>query len=107
MFKSSKRRFIERLNGLIDEEINLLESLSFLLGDENTIGVDEEMKGDVVIFKRQIKMYQDFKGMISKASMGSKTNDTTKVMNLNEKKIFIQLVKLIASIRKLFGKTAK
>ena len=102
MTKVSIDVFVDSLNDIIDREIKDLNDICSILTDEKTLGVDNEMKSDIETFKQKAQMLKNTKTMIAKAAIGTEHNDSSLIMNMEEKKIFIRLVKIIYFIRKIF-----
>ena len=49
-----------------------------------------------------MKIYKNVRGMIKKASMGTDDFDAKLIMSLEERELFMKLVKLIIRIRRIF-----
>ena len=101
MSKVSHDLFVDRLDGLISKEIQELQELTGLLSDSSTI-VDADLKGDIGILTQKMKIYKNVKGMILKAAAGSEDYDTKTVMSLEERKLFMRLVRFIIRVRRIF-----
>ena len=101
MSKPSQDLFIYKIESFIQQEIDDLTELTELLGDNGTIS-NEDATNDILILKQKMGLFKNIKGMVIKASAGTKDLDTTITMNLEEKKLFIRLVKFIIFIRRIF-----
>jgi hypothetical protein len=101
MSKVSHDLLVDRLDGLISKEIQELQELTGLLSDSSTI-VDADLKGDIGILTQKMKIYTNVKGMIRKAALGSEDFDSKTIMSLEERKLFMRLVRFIIRIRRIF-----
>lgn len=101
MSKPSHDLLVERIDKLIVKEIQELQELTDLLSDSSTIA-DADLKGDIGILTQKMKIYKNVRGMIKKASMGSDEFDSKIIMNLEERKLFMRLVKLLIRVRRIF-----
>ncbi len=101
MSKVSHDLLVDRLDGLISKEIQELQELTDLLSDSSTI-VDADLKGDIGILTQKMKIYKNVKGMIQKAALGSDEFDSRIIMNLEERKLFMRLVRFVIRIRRIF-----
>lgn len=105
MGKPSYDLFIDRLDSLLVKEIEELHDLTELLGGDGTIVDADDVKGDLLILKQKMEIYKNVKGMIKKAAIGNDSLDATLIMNLEEKKLFIKLVKFIGYARRIFKRS--
>tara|TARA_R110000822_G_scaffold33947_4_gene96432 strand:- start:2144 stop:2461 length:318 start_codon:yes stop_codon:yes gene_type:complete len=101
MSKPSHDLFVDRIDSMIAKEIQELQELTELLSDSSTI-VDADLKGDVGILTQKMGIYKNVRGMIKKASLGSDDFDSSVIMNLEERKLFMKIVKLIMRVRRFF-----
>jgi len=101
MSKPSHDLLVEKIDSLIETEIQELQELTELLSDSSTIA-DADLKGDIGILTQKMKIYKNVRGMIKKASMGTDDFDAKIIMSLEERKLFMKLVKLIIRIRRIF-----
>lgn len=99
--KPSDDLFLLKVESIIQDEIDDLKELTELLGDSSTIS-NEDATSDILILKQKMKLFKNIKGMVTKAANGTAEVDTSITMNLEEKKLFIKLVKLIIFVRKIF-----
>jgi hypothetical protein len=86
---------------MIVREVEELQELTELLSDSSTIA-DADLKGDIGILTQKMKIYKNVRGMIKKASMGSEDFDSKTIMSLEERKLFMKLVRVIIRIRRIF-----
>lgn len=101
MSKPSHDLLVDRIDSLIVKEIQELQELVELLSDDSTIA-DADLKGDIGILTQKMKIYKNVRGMIKKASMGSEDLDTKVIMSLEERKLFMKIVRLMIRIRRIF-----
>lgn len=101
MSKPSHDLLVERLDLMIVKEVEELQELTELLSDSSTIA-DADLKGDIGILTQKMKIYKNVRGMIKKASMGSEDFDSKTIMSLEERKLFMKLVRVIIRIRRIF-----
>ena len=101
MSKPSHDLLVERLDSMIVREVEELQELTELLSDSSTIA-DADLKGDIGILTQKMKIYKNVRGMIKKASMGSEDFDSKTIMSLEERKLFMKLVRVIIRIRRIF-----
>ena len=101
MGKPSHDLLVERLDSMIVKEVEELQELTELLSDSSTIA-DADLKGDIGILTQKMKIYKNVRGMIKKASMGSEDFDSKTIMSLEERKLFMKLVRVIIRIRRIF-----
>jgi hypothetical protein len=101
MSKPSHDLLVERLDSMIVKEVEELQELTELLSDSSTIA-DADLKGDIGILTQKMKIYKNVRGMIKKASMGSEDFDSKTIMSLEERKLFMKLVRVIIRIRRIF-----
>tara|TARA_R110000803_G_scaffold154286_1_gene219058 strand:- start:6886 stop:7158 length:273 start_codon:yes stop_codon:yes gene_type:complete len=86
---------------MIVKEVEELQELTELLSDSSTIA-DADLKGDIGILTQKMKIYKNVRGMIKKASIGSEDFDSKTIMSLEERKLFMKLVRVIIRIRRIF-----
>tara|TARA_B110000285_G_scaffold152235_1_gene169953 strand:- start:3088 stop:3405 length:318 start_codon:yes stop_codon:yes gene_type:complete len=101
MSKPSHDLLVERLDLMIVKEVEELQELTELLSDSSTIA-DADLKGDIGILTQKMKIYKNVRGMIKKASIGSEDFDSKTIMSLEERKLFMKLVRVIIRIRRIF-----
>ena len=101
MSKISHDLLVERIDSMIVKEIEELQELTELLSDSSTIA-DADLKGDIGILTQKMKILKNVRGMIQKASMGSDDFDAKTVMSLEERKLFMKLVRVLIYIRRIF-----
>jgi|SaaInlV_120m_DNA_3_1039746.scaffolds.fasta_scaffold04122_6 hypothetical protein len=101
MSKPSHDLLAKKIDSLIVTEIQELQELTELLSDSSTIA-DADLKGDIGILTQKMKIYKNVRGMIKKASMGTDDFDAKLIMSLEERELFMKLVKLIIRIRRIF-----
>ena len=101
MSKPSHDLLVERLDSMIVREVEELQELTELLSDSSTIA-DADLKGDGGILTQKMKIYKNVRGMIKKASIGSEDFDSKTIMSLEERKLFMKLVRVIIRIRRIF-----
>jgi hypothetical protein len=101
MSKPSHDLLVERIDSMIVKEVEELQELTELLSDSSTIA-DADLKGDIGILTQKMKIYKNVRGMIKKASMGSEDFDAKTIMSLEERKLFMKLVRVIIRIRRIF-----
>jgi hypothetical protein len=101
MSKPSHDLLVERIDSMIVKEVEELQELTELLSDSSTIA-DADLKGDIGILTQKMKIYKNVRGMIKKASMGSEDFDSKTIMSLEERKLFMKLVRVIIRIRRIF-----
>tara|TARA_R110000772_G_scaffold31949_2_gene78547 strand:- start:4429 stop:4746 length:318 start_codon:yes stop_codon:yes gene_type:complete len=101
MSKPSHDLLVERIDSMIVKEIGELQELTELLSDSSTIA-DADLKGDVLILTQKMEIFKNVRGMIKKASMGSEDFDAKTIMSLEERKLFMKLVRLLIRVRIMF-----
>jgi len=101
MSKPSHDLLVERIDSMIVKEIKELQELTELLSDSSTIA-DADLKGDVLILTQKMEIFKNVRGMIKKASMGSEDFDAKTIMSLEERKLFMGLVRFVIRIRRIF-----
>lgn len=101
MSKPSHDLLVERIDKLIVKEIQELQELTELLSDSSTIA-DADLKGDIGILTQKMKIYKNVRGMIKKASLGSDEFDSRAIMSLEERKLFMKLIRFIIRVRRIF-----
>ena len=101
MSKPSHDLLVEKIDSTIVKEIQELQELIELLSDNSTIA-DADLKGDIGILTQKMKIYTNVKGMIRKAALGSEDFDSKTIMSLEERKLFMRLVRFIIRIRRIF-----
>ena len=101
MSKPSHDLLVKRIDLMLFKEVEELQELTELLSDSSTIA-DADLKGDIGILTQKMKIYKNVRGMIQKAALGSDEFDSRVIMSLEERKLFIRLIKFIIRIRRIF-----
>jgi hypothetical protein len=100
--ESKNKRFVNDLTEQLDKEINELDEIINILGDDGSITDSDDANSDLEIMKKKQNIYKDIKGMVKKTSLKMEGFDNEVMLNAREKKVYFKLIKFIMFFRRIF-----